>query len=257
MTTAIRFLGCATYEITAPGGLKILLDPWLDGNPASSVKVADLTQADLLLITHGAEDHMGEAGAIAKKFGSRVVCGGDVRRRLLAEGVPPDRIIAVAWGMAVDALGIHVRPVESHHWSSVTMPNGEMVMGTPLGMIITTEPGVRIYDGGDTSLFSDLKLIGELYRPNIGLMHVALPRPKRLDGLRSLTGELTPFEAVLATQWLGLEYVLPMHYLDPECEDVRDFCSLMETTSGKSPAARTVVLKPGEAFSYTPQDQVA
>jgi L-ascorbate metabolism protein UlaG (beta-lactamase superfamily) len=174
---------------------------------------------------------------------------------MLAEGISPDCIWAVAWGMEVEALGIRVKPVECHHWSMVTMAGGEPAVGTPLGMIITTEPGVRIYDGGDTSLFSDLKLIGELYRPNIGLMHVTLPRFRAMNGFRAVTGEMTPYEAVLATQWLGLEYVLPMHYFDADCQDVKDFCSLMETMSTRGPVARTIVLKPGESFIYTPQNQ--
>lgn len=251
--TTIRFFGAAAYEITAPNNIKILIDPWLEENPVTPVKVKDLEQVDLLLVTHGAVDHLGDACRIAKKFNSRVICGPDTKARMLAEGVAPERVLAIAWGMAVDALGINVRPVESRHWSMTTLPDGRTAVGLPLGMIVTTEPGVRIWNGGDTALFSDLKLIGELYRPNIGLMHVTLPIPMEADGMRVVTGELTPYEAVLATQWLGLEYVLPMHYLTPDCPEVSEYLSLLETMSVRGgPIAKPIVLRAGESWTYTP-----
>lgn len=256
MTTTIRFLGAAAYEITPPSGIKILLDPWLDENPVTPVKVADLEQVDLILVTHGAVDHLGDACRIAKKFDARVVCGPDTKARMLAEGVNPNKVLATAWGMAVDTMGINIRPVESRHWSMTKLPDGTTAVGLPLGMIITTEPGVRIWNGGDTALFSDIKLIGEMYRPNIGMMHVTLPIPLEADGIKVVTGELTPYEAVLATQWLGVEYVLPMHYLTPDCPEVSEYLSMLETMSVRGgPIAKPIVLSAGETWTYTPPAQ--
>src|SRR5579859_4981520 len=99
MATEIRYLGISAIEIRKNNGKKILVDPYIDRNPVCPIKVADLDAADLILVTHAAADHLEDAGKIAKEFGATVICGGDVKLHLIDEGVPPEKIIQVVWGI--------------------------------------------------------------------------------------------------------------------------------------------------------------
>ena len=170
MTTNIRFLGFAAFEITNSKGQVIFIDPFLEENKVSPVKVSDLERVDLVLVTHLAQDHLGDAAAISKKFECPVVCGPEVKIFLEQQGADPTLITSVAWGIQVKVKGIRVRAVECHHTSFRQAPNGQYLSGPPLSYIVYADPGVRIYHSGDTAIFSDLKLIGELYKPNIGLI---------------------------------------------------------------------------------------
>jgi L-ascorbate metabolism protein UlaG (beta-lactamase superfamily) len=253
MATRIRFLGVAAFEITNSDGVVTLVDPYIDENVASPISTSDLQRVDLVLVTHGASDHLGDAAKISKRFDAPVICGADVKAHLTREGVGADKIIATIWGLVVEVAGIRVRSVESRHHSSITEPDGTYYSGQPMGFIIYPDPGVRVYDGGDTALFSDLKLIGQLYRPNIGLIHVTNPRRHlaRHKMPNFLTGEMSPYEAALAAQWLCLEYAIAMHFDTDDETDVRAFIDLLnKMTSDDKPCTRPVVLKPGEVFEY-------
>jgi L-ascorbate metabolism protein UlaG (beta-lactamase superfamily) len=247
---SIRFLGVAGYDIVAAGGQRILLDPFLDANPAAPFHAADVDRADLILITHGAFDHVGDAGAIARRTSAPVVCGAEVKALLVAQGLPPSQVRATTWGIAVEVAGVRVQPVESRHWSHVTMPDGAMLSGVPMGFVVELARDVRFYHGGDTALFSDLRLIGDLYRPTVGCIGVAQPAEllARIEGPgRVLTGEMTPREGARAAQWLGLSTALPCHFLDPDCDEVQEFASCIAGAKARGePTPDVVVLRPGE-----------
>lgn len=252
MTVWIRFLGVAAYEIRS-GGRCILIDPFLDGNPASPLRVEDLDQVDLVLVTHAAFDHLGDTEAIARRTGAPVVCGGEVKTYLVRRGIPTEQVRATTWGIAVEVAGIRIHPVECHHWSQIELPDGGFASGLPMGFVVDLEGGVRFYHYGDTAIFSDLQLIGELYRPTVGCIGVAQPQEllSRIPGPgRVLTGEMGPQEAALAARWLRLRVVLPCHYLDPECPEVFEFCDLMASARARGePVPDVRVLRPGEAIT--------
>ena len=151
----------------------------------------------MILVSHAAFDHYGDTAAIAKRTGAPVVCDAAVRAMLIDEGVPPDQVSATTWGIVVEAAGLPIRPVECHHWSSGTLSDGRQVVGNPIAFIVETEPGVRIYHYGDTCIF-DMRLIGELYRPTVGLLGCTLPRELShlIPGPATfLTGEMDADEA--------------------------------------------------------------
>jgi len=253
MATKIRYLGVAAFEITNSDGVVALVDPYIDDNVASPIKTSDLKRVDLILVTHGASDHLGDSAKLSKRFNAPIVCGPDVKAHLVREGVQADRISATIWGLVLDVAGMRVRSVESRHYSSITEPDGTCYSGQPMGFIIYPEPGVRIYDGGDTALFSDLKLIGQLYRPNIGLIHVTNPRRflARHKMPNFVYGEMSPYEAALAAQWLGLEYAIGMHFdTTPDDPDVRAFVDLLNRTTEQDSRTKPVVLNFGETFEY-------
>lgn len=250
MAASIRFLGVAAYEIVTEQGRRVLIDPFLDENPGSPVRSHELERVDLVLVTHAAFDHLGDTEAIARRTGAAVVCGGEVKAYLTACGLPESQIRATTWGIAVEVAGVRVQPVECRHWSQIRMPDGSLVSGVPMGFVVDLGNRHRFYHYGDTALFSDMRLIADLYRPTIGCVGVSQPWEivDRVSGPgRLLTGEMSPREAALAARWLGLETVLPCHYIDPDHDDVRAF--LTELSNGQREGDTTpkaVVMRPGE-----------
>jgi L-ascorbate metabolism protein UlaG (beta-lactamase superfamily) len=252
MKTEIRFFGVAAYEIVTRQGQHILIDPFLDDNPGSPVKSGQLERVDLILVSHAAPDHLGDTEAIARRTGAPVICGGEVKAYLMAKGIPGTQLRATTWGIAVEVAGIKVQPVECHHWSQIKMPDGTFASGVPMAFVVYADPGVRFYHYGDTAIFSDMKLQAELYQPTIGCFGIAnpeeilhrFPMPGRM-----LTAEMSPKEGALAAQWLGLETVLPCHYINPDCEEVREFNRFLDDARERGQTVpKSVVLKPGETI---------
>jgi L-ascorbate metabolism protein UlaG (beta-lactamase superfamily) len=254
MPVSIRFLGTAAFEITTAEGKRILIDPYLDENPVSPVKVADLDHLDLLLVTHAAIDHLGDAEAIMRRFPNlRLVCGADVRGYLMYCGIDGERIRAIPWGMMIEESGIRVRPVESRHWSYIQTEDMRAFSSTPLGFILYAGEGQRIYHTGDTTIFGDMKLIGELYEPTVGLINVGVPREHRgaAHGVPVyLTGEMDAREAAMACRWLGLRYAIPCHHDDPALPEIVRFEGLLSEAHRADPSSpQPVVLGPGGVFA--------
>jgi len=252
MSTQIRFFGVAAYELTNGQGQRILLDPFLDDNPGSPVKSYELERVDLIIVSHAAVDHLGDTEAIARRTGAPVICGGEVKAFLVAKGIPAEQIRATTWGIAVEVNGVKVQPVECHHWSQIRMPDGTLSSGVPMAFIVYADPDVRFYHYGDTAIFSDLKLQGQLYQPTIGCIGISnpveilhrFPMPGRM-----LTGEMSPREGALAAEWLGLKTVLPCHYINPDCSDVVEFHEHLAAAKARgAEIPESIVMKPGEVI---------
>ena len=116
MSVSIQFFGVAGYKIITSNGVHVVIDPFLDKNPYSPVKSSDLDKVDLLLITHNAFDHFGDASKIIKKYGCRVICAVDVLHHLVQyHDVDHGLILPTIWGMSMHTNELLVHPVESHH----------------------------------------------------------------------------------------------------------------------------------------------
>jgi L-ascorbate metabolism protein UlaG (beta-lactamase superfamily) len=251
MPVSVQFFGVAGYKIVTEGGTHVVIDPFLDDNRYSPVKSDGLGRVDLLLVTHNAFDHFGDAGKIVKRYGCRVICAVDVLHHLVKyHEVDPKLVIPTIWGMSVESNGVLVHPVESRHWSFTRKPDGSLLSGPAMGFVVEAGEGVRIYHPGDTALFSDMVLIGRKYRPTVGFVHVTLPEGEGVSLPHQecyKSGELTPEEALTASEWLGLKEVVVSHYIDPGCSDVKAFRKLVEENrkkGGYAPGLR--ILKPGE-----------
>jgi L-ascorbate metabolism protein UlaG (beta-lactamase superfamily) len=253
MSTQIRFFGVAAYEIITSRGQHILIDPFLDENSGSPVKSDQLEQVDLIIVSHAAFDHFGDTEALARRTGAPIICGGELKAYLMAKGIPADQIRATTWGIRVEVAGIEVQPVECHHWSQIQMPDGTLATGNPMAFVVYADPGVRFYHYGDTALYSDLRLVAELYQPTIGC--VGISQPWEITGRvtgpgRMLTGEMSPREGALAAQWLGLETVLPCHYIDPDNDDVRMFNRYLDEAAAHGERVpHSIVMTPGEVLT--------
>jgi len=249
--TKFQFLGFSSFLITTDDGTTILIDPYLDDNPKAPIKTKDLPHIDLILGSHGAFDHIQDAQIIAKRDGSKIICGGETMNLLIDQGVPKEQITQTVWGLTVKQCGIPVRPVVSMHRSSVRLSDGTALDGFALGFIIYLPDGTRVYNASDTALFSDMKLIGELHKPQIGLMNVTIENC--FDFLPEfLTGEMTPYEAALASQWLGLEYAVACHYTSADNPDVREFEQILNLAKDKfgTNSPIPIILEAGETFTY-------
>lgn len=235
MSTRLTYFGAAGYEIVGPTH-RILVDPFLSQNPLAPCSPDDLEPPDAILVSHAAFDHYGDTAAISLRTGAPVVCDAAVRAMLLDAGVPGDQVTATTWGIVVEVAGLVVRPVECHHWSSGTLSDGRQVVGNPIAFVVETEPGVRIYHYGDTCIF-DMRLIGELYRPTIGLLGCTLPRElsHHIPGPATfLTGEMDADEAARVAEMLGVDLAVACHYLAKD-EQVERFLELVPRydTTGK------------------------
>jgi L-ascorbate metabolism protein UlaG (beta-lactamase superfamily) len=225
----------AGYEIVGPTR-RVLVDPFLTGNPLAPCNHEEIERPDLILVSHAAYDHYGDTAAIALRTGAPVVCGADVARLLSDAGVPESQLRRTIWGVVVEVAGMVVRPVECHHWSWSTLPDRTTVTGAPLAFIFETEPGVRLYHYGDTSIF-DMTLIGRLYTPTVGLIGctVAAELTANDGGAgRIVSGELSPSEAAAVVEMLGLRVAVASHYLAIN-DDVREFLEQVEQLGGTGP----------------------
>lgn len=196
MSLAITWLGHSSFSVRTPGGKTLLFDPWYSGNP-SFPQGATPKSADLILISHGHSDHITDAAATAKSTGATVVAIWEITTWLRTKGVA--NLEPMNKGGSIDVKGLRVTMTDACHSSSFD-ESGLVYLGDPAGFVVKLENGQTIYFAGDTSLFGDMNLIGELYRPDIAFLPI---------GDRFTMGAE---HAALAARWLGVKQVVPMHW---------------------------------------------
>ena len=228
MATRVRWLGhaCLLFEV---GNKHVLIDPFLTGNPKAA-STAEEVPADLILISHGHGDHVGDAVAIARRTGAKVVCNYEISLWLQEkQGLPADQVIGMQHGGGTTVPGIgRIKLTLAFHGSA--LPDGGNG-GNPCGFLLTFLDGVRIYDAADTALFGDMKLIGEE-----GLDLAILPIGDFYT--------MGPDDAVRAVKLLGPKRVLPIHYntFPPIAQDANAWAEKIRALTDAEP----VVLEPGE-----------
>lgn len=253
MSTSLTFLGAAGFVVEGPRQ-RIVIDPFLTNNPIAPCAPEDVDVPDVILVTHAAHDHLGDTAAIARRTGAPVVCDDAVARLLVEAGVPRDHIRPTVWGVVIEVAGMLIRPVECHHWSVGTLANGQQVVGTPLAFVLETEPGVRLYHYGDTSIF-DMSLIGTLYRPTVALLGCTVPQEigHLVPGAgRIVSGEMDADECARVAEMLGVRLAVACHYLEPD-DEVARFLRLVSEhdTTG---LRRAVAPHVGETIELVPAE---
>lgn len=253
VSVKIQYFGYAGYKIITASGKHVVVDPFLNDNAVAPFKADGLDRVDLLLVTHNAYDHLGDAPEILRKHNCPVVCAKDVVHTLTTvHGIDPDLMRVTIWGMLMEVEGVTLRSIESHHWSFGVTPDNQLISGPAMGFIIDAAPDVRIYHPGDTAITYDMKLWGELYKPTVGLMHVSLPEGSLPHMECYKCGELTVYEALLASQWLGLDHIIASHYVNPDSEDVRLFSELVEkSVASGAYRPKLSVMEPGEILELS------
>ena len=195
---SFTWLGHSTFLLQSPGGKRLLFDPWVTGNPKSPESAKKLGALDLILITHGHSDHTGDAVAIGRASGAQMVAPYEVSVWLQSKGL--QHVTGMNPGGTLHALGLSITMVTAVHSSSVEEGGTIIYLGVATGYVVTFEDGVTIYFAGDTSIFGDMRLIGEMYRPQIAFLPI---------------GDLYtmgPEQAAKACELLGVKQVVPMHY---------------------------------------------
>jgi L-ascorbate metabolism protein UlaG (beta-lactamase superfamily) len=197
-TLAFTWLGHGTFRFRSPEGKRIIVDPWLTTNPACPESARKIGELDLMLLTHGHDDHIGDAVKVARETGARVVAPYELSVWLQQKGL--QHVTGMNPGGALSVLGMSITMVPACHSSSVVEEGRIVYLGLATGYIIRFENGLAVYFAGDTSIFGDMRLIGEIYRPQIAFLPI---------------GDLYtmgPDQAALACGLLGVKQVVPMHY---------------------------------------------
>lgn len=228
MPVKLTWYGHASWLLET-AGQKVLIDPFLEQNPASPVK-SDQVDANYILISHGHEDHVGDAGPIANRCGSTLVSNFEIANWFAQKqkvkntiGMNLGGTVALPFGKVKSTLAFH----------SSTLPDGTSG-GSPGGFLIETS-GVRLYFACDTALFSDMKLIGAR-----GLDVAVLPIGDYFT--------MGPDDALEAAKLLNAKKVIPSHYntWPPIAQDVDAWAERVREETPSEP----VVLKPGESTTF-------
>jgi len=230
----LKYLSNSGFLLTTEEGKRVVIDPYLTGNPKAPFGPDKIPPVDLVIVTHAAFDHLGDSLWLARR--DQAVLLGDYVVRQLAwdAGLAKEKVKASAYGGIEAYGGVTLKVLQAFHCSFAVDASGRTMTGIPLSFLITTPHGVRIYHAGDTSLYGDMKLIGQLYRPHIGLIPVGAAGPQ-------YGKDLPPAEAALAAQWIGCELAIPMHYFEPQ--DPIDFAAAVRILA---PWMEVKLMKPGE-----------
>lgn len=195
----ITWLGHGTFKFRSPGGKTILLDPWVQGNPAVPADQKQVGKLDSILVTHGHFDHIGDAITIATESNpEHVVAVVETAGWLASKGVA--NTVGMNKGGSYDLGGIKVTMTRAEHTCGITDGEKTVYGGEAAGYVITFESGLRVYAAGDTAVFSDMAIIGDLYQPDVALLPIG-------DFYT-----MGPREAAYAMKLLRAPAVVPMHY---------------------------------------------
>src|SRR5262249_44865404 len=151
-------------------GKRIVLDPWITGNPRSPESAKKLGTLDLILATHGHRDHTNDLVSLARSSGATVVAPFELSEWLQHKGLK--NVTGMNPGGTLRRLGIWITMVPAVHSSSIDDDGATIYLGPATGYVIRFENGLTIYFAGDTCVFGDMRLIAELYRPTIAFLPI-------------------------------------------------------------------------------------
>jgi L-ascorbate metabolism protein UlaG (beta-lactamase superfamily) len=195
--TTLTWLGHAAFRVDTADGKRIYVDPFLNGNPRCPHDEQTPDRVDVIAVTHGHGDHIGDTVDLAKKHGSSVVAQVELAGWLGGQGVDGAKLVAPNKGGTVDVDGTSFTLTNAFHSSST--PDGSYG-GEACGIVLTTSDGKTLYFAGDTCVFGDMQLIGRIYEPDVAILPI---------GDHYTMG---PREAAIAVELLGVKRVVPCHW---------------------------------------------
>jgi L-ascorbate metabolism protein UlaG (beta-lactamase superfamily) len=194
--TQVTWLGHAAFRIDSPGGKRIYVDPWLD-NPKAPDGAKDPERIDILVVTHGHGDHVGDTVELMGRFSPELVTQVEVQGWLTRNGVAELEMPGMNKGGTREIDGISFTITDARHSSS--SDEGDY-LGESCGVVIGLENGTTIYFAGDTCVFGDMQLIARIYEPDVAVLPI---------GDHFTMG---PKEASVALELLAVNTCIPSHY---------------------------------------------
>jgi L-ascorbate metabolism protein UlaG (beta-lactamase superfamily) len=196
--TALTWLGHASFRLDTPGGTRLYVDPFLNGNPSCPPGELSPERVDLIALTHGHGDHVGDTVALHERFGCPVVAQVELRGWLTSQGVADDGMAtSINKGGTATVGDVTVTLTSANHSSS---SEDGRYLGEPCGLVIGTAGGPTVYFAGDTNVFGDMALIARIYQPEVAVLPI---------GDHFTMG---PREAAVALELLGAARCVPCHY---------------------------------------------
>ena len=195
----ITYFGHSTFSLTTPSGQVALIDPWVMTNPRCPEPLKKLARVDAIFLTHAHTDHMGDLLAIARQFRPKLVAIYETCLWLGEKGFEHE-ILPMSKGGTQQVGDFRVTMTHAMHSNSIEEGGKRLYGGEPGGYVVELPGGFRLYHAGDTALFGDMKLIAELYQPQLAMLPI---------------GDLYtmgPREAAHAIRLLNVKHVVPMHY---------------------------------------------
>jgi L-ascorbate metabolism protein UlaG (beta-lactamase superfamily) len=192
--TILTWLGHAAFRFDTPGG-RFYVDPFLNGNPTCPAGELEPERVDAILVTHGHDDHVGDAVKLAREFACPLIAQVELRG-LLGQEIGEDMSQSLNKGGGTEVLGSRVTLTHANHSSS----NGGTYTGESCGFVVETPGEPTLYFAGDTNVFGDMQLIGRIYQPDVAILPI---------GDHFTMG---PREAAVAAELVGSAKVVPCHY---------------------------------------------
>ena len=197
MAGTLTWLGHASFRVETPGGKRIYVDPFLNGNPKCPANELQPERVDLIAVTHAHGDHVGDTVDLAQKHSATVVAMVELSAWLGKQGVDESKLLGPNKGGTVEAEGVKITLTNAFH--SAGTPNGDYG-GEAAGVVLELEDGTTIYFAGDTCVFGDMQLIARIYSPDVAVLPIG--------------GHYTmdPKEAAVALELWGAKRCIPCHY---------------------------------------------
>ncbi len=199
MSATITWLGHSAFQLVLPDERVILIDPWLKDNPSCPDSFKSIERCDLILLTHGHADHVGDVGALVKAHNPTVVGNFDLCAAL-QKRISKGRFSGMNTGGTQVLDGLTISLTQAFHSSGLDSPDGPQYAGMPNGVVLRGPGVASVYHAGDTDVFGDMKLIAQLFAPQICILPIGDHFTMGAAG------------AALAAEMLSPAAIIPCHY---------------------------------------------
>jgi len=227
----LTWLGHASFRVDSPGGRRLYVDPWLS-NPKCPDGEKEPERVDVIALTHGHSDHVGETAELGKRFSPKLVAIIELASWLESQGFPDGSQLGMNKGGSLDVDGITFTMTHAVHSSAMIGDGPPVYLGEAAGYVIEFENGTKVYFAGDTAAFTDMQIIGKYLEPDVAVLPI---------GDHFTMG---PRQAAVALELLGVTRCVPCHY-----GTFGLLAGTPEALREHAPGVEVLALEPGESIT--------